>query len=75
MERALGREDAEHKNVLFPIRIDDYIFARDAKGNQLWRHPRRVDVLSKIIGDFRDWDTDPTKYAKSFNKLLEGLQA
>lgn len=75
MERALGREDAEHKNVLFPIRIDDYIFARDAQGKEIWQHPRRADVLSKIVGDFRGWDTDATRYNKAFDKLLEGLQA
>jgi len=26
IERALQKEDREHKNVLFPIRIDDYLF-------------------------------------------------
>ena len=40
IERALQKEDREHKNVLFPIRIDDYLFDE-------WDHPRKADsVLS-----------------------------
>jgi hypothetical protein len=75
IERGLGREDTEHKNVVFPIRIDGYIFAKDVHGNPVWQHPRRADLLSKIIGDFSGWDTDPAKYTQSFNRLLQGLRA
>ena len=46
IERALQKEDREHRNVLFPIRIDDYLFDE-------WDHPRKADVVSKVIGDFR----------------------
>ena len=48
IERALQKEDREHRNVLFPIRIDDYLFDE-------WDHPRKADVVSKVIGDFRGW--------------------
>lgn len=75
IERALGREDSEDKNILFPIRIDDYIFAKDAMGNDQWQHPRKNDVIAKVVGDFRDWDKDASKYANAFDKLLKGLQA
>jgi hypothetical protein len=68
IERALQREDQEGKNILFPIRIDDYIFDR-------WKHPRKADVVSKVVGDFRGWEQDADKYEAAFKKLLETLEA
>ena len=68
IERALNREDKEHKNILFPIRIDGYIFDN-------WEHPRKADVLEKVVGDFSSWERDAAKYDKAFDKLLKGLQA
>ena len=49
IERALQKEDRERKSVLFPVRVDDYLF------NQ-WDHPRKADVVSKVVGDFRGRD-------------------
>jgi hypothetical protein len=68
IERALQREDQEGKNILFPIRIDNYIFDR-------WKHPRKADVVSKVVGDFRGWEQDTDKYKAAFEKLLEALEA
>ena len=68
VQRSLDREDKEHKNILFPIRIDDYIFDK-------WEHERKADVLEKVVGDFSGWDKDAAKYQKAFDKLLKGLQA
>ena len=68
IERALIREDKECKGILFPIRIDDYIF-------NTWEHERKADVLRKVVGDFSGWDKDAAKYDKAFDKLLKGLQA
>ena len=67
IERALQREDREGKNVLFPIRLDDYIF-------EVWEHPRKADVVAKVVGDFSGWDSDVAKYEASFQRLLRGLQ-
>ena len=50
---------------MFPIAIDDYLFEK-------WEHPRKADVVSKVVGDFRGWK-DHDLYAKAFNKLLEAL--
>ncbi len=66
VERALAREDQEHRSVLFPIKLDDYIFNE-------WNHPRRADVVSKVAGDFRDW-TDKPKYAAALNRLIASLR-
>jgi uncharacterized protein YjbI with pentapeptide repeats len=66
IERALRREDAEGKDILFPIRIDDYIFTK-------WRHPRKDDVTSKIVGDFTGWK-DPMKMRTTLGRFMEGLK-
>ncbi|MCL4552213.1 MAG: toll/interleukin-1 receptor domain-containing protein [Candidatus Marsarchaeota archaeon] len=68
IERALNREDKEGKNVLFPVRIDSYIFDK-------WEHERKADVLRKVIGDFSEWDSNATKYEFAFKKLLAGIEA
>jgi uncharacterized protein YjbI with pentapeptide repeats len=65
IERALQKEDREHKNVLFPVRIDDYLF--DA-----WEHARKADVVSKVAGDFRAW-RDLAAYSKAFPRFLDAL--
>jgi hypothetical protein len=67
IERGLQREDREKKNVLFPIRIDDYIFDK-------WEHERKADVVKKVVGDFRQWK-DHDAYQESFARLLKDLQA
>jgi len=58
IERALQKEDREHRNVLFPVRIDDYLFDE-------WDHSRKADVVSKVIGDFRGWENHAA-YGKAF---------
>mgnify|MGYP001045793614 CR=1 FL=1 len=68
IERALQREDREGKNILFPIRIDDYLFGE-------WEHPSKPDVKSKVVGDFRGWDESEAKYDVAFQRLLNALQA
>jgi len=68
IERALNREDKESKNILFPITLDDYVFAD-------WEHPRKTDVLSKVIGDFRGWNRNEAEYDAAFGRLLKALKA
>ncbi len=67
IERALQREDRERKNILFPIRIDNYVFDK-------WEHERKADVIKKVVGDFTHWkEHDP--YQKALYKLLRDLKA
>ena len=68
IERALQRENQEDKNILFPIRIDNYLF-------DVWEHPRKADVVSKVVGDFRGWDRGAAKHKAAFEKLLRALEA
>jgi hypothetical protein len=67
IERALQREDREHKSVLFPVRIDDYIFDK-------WEHPRKADVVEKVVGDMRNWK-DHDSYQNAFKRLLRDFKA
>lgn len=68
IERALNREDKERKNILFPITLDNYVF-------EGWEHPRKVDLLNRVIGSFHGWNRDATKYDAAFQKLLKALRA
>lgn len=68
IERALNREDREGKSILFPIRIDDYIFNK-------WAYHRKADVLARVVGDFSGWDISTAKYDLAFNKLLRAIEA
>ena len=51
--------------MLFPIRIDDYLFDK-------WDHPRKADVVSKVAGDFRGSD-NLAAYSKAFPRFLDAL--
>jgi uncharacterized protein YjbI with pentapeptide repeats len=71
IERALDKEDdlkrkGEDAEVLFPIRIDDFIFDG-------WESELKVRLTKKNIGDFRDWNGDAEKYRKSVERLVKDL--
>jgi len=71
IERALQKEDSlmrqgKDDEVLFPIRLDDYIFNR-------WEHYRKADVTAKNVGDFRQWKV-PDEYEKSLARLIRDLR-
>ncbi|PKK85069.1 MAG: hypothetical protein CVT49_00580 [candidate division Zixibacteria bacterium HGW-Zixibacteria-1] len=61
-----GEYDGE-TDVLFPVRIDDYIFEK-------WEHERKADVVKKVIADARDWDKDNAKYQNVRDKLIADVK-
>ena len=65
VETALEREDREKRDVLFPIRLDESIFASDAA----WAR----DVCRRHIGDFRNWKSHDD-YTKAFERLVKDLK-
>jgi hypothetical protein len=72
IERALQKEDdlarqGKEAEVLFPIRLDDYLFTE-------WDHHRKADVIAKNVGDFRNLN-EPEQYKKAFDRLLRDLKA
>lgn len=74
IERSLQREDDElratghAKPVLFPITLDRYLFDD-------WQHPRKADVLTKVVGTFQGWNRSAEKYTTACDRLLRSLQA
>ncbi|HEX8887923.1 MAG TPA: TIR domain-containing protein [Pyrinomonadaceae bacterium] len=71
IERALQKEDelarqGKEPEVLFPIRLDDYIFTG-------WNHHRKADVIAMNVEDFRNWH-EPGQYKKAFERLLRDLK-
>lgn len=71
IERALQKEDSlaregKDNEVLFPIRLDDYIF-------DVWEHYRKADVTAKNVGDFRQWEV-PEEYEKKLARLIQDLK-
>jgi hypothetical protein len=72
IEHAVQKEDdlkrqGRDAEVLFPIRLDDYIFEK-------WDHPRKADATAKHVGDFRNWN-DPATYKKALDRLIRDLRA
>jgi hypothetical protein len=72
IERALQKEDkllyeGRELEVLFPIRLDDFIFDE-------WEHYRKPDIIKKNVGDFRNWKNHDS-YQKAFELLLRDLKA
>ena len=78
IERAIAQEDNRQKrklagethvdpDVLFPVRLDDYIFDG-------WEHERKVDVTNKVIADARGWDKDTAIYNRVLNRLVRDLK-
>jgi len=67
IERVLQQEDAEGRNILLPIRIDDYVLKN-------WDHPRKTDVIAKVIGNFQEWK-DKEKYLESLHRLIKAIES
>ena len=67
IERAIRQEDERGDDVLFPVRVDDYIF-------EGWQHERMVHVTKKVIADARGWDADAEKYAEVRDRLIRDLK-
>ena len=65
VETALEREDKEKRDLLFPIRLDDSVFA----SNAAWAR----DVCRRHIGDFRNWKNHDD-YTKAFDRLVKDLK-
>lgn len=65
--KALDEEKKQHKNILFPIMIDNTALESEKPWIQKIKNSRH-------IGDFRDWDKNIEKYTKSLDRLLRDLK-
>ena len=68
LKRKLAGDSNADCDVLFPVRLDDFIF----KG---WDHERKVDVTKKVIADARGWANDPAVYRGVLDRLLRDLKS
>ncbi len=66
VEAALEKEQNQHRNVLFPVRLDESVM----ETSQAWAAMLR---RSRHIGDFSNW-TDLQAYQMAFKRLLEDLK-
>ena len=67
IERALEREASQGQAALFPVQLDDYLEAG-------WRHQRKADLLERLVGDFRGWESSVEAYEAAFSRLLEAIK-
>lgn len=70
-ERAAGRLSGHFSgdtDVLFPVRLDDFIFDG-------WRHARKADVVRKVVADARGWDLDASVYAAVLERLVRDIRS
>jgi hypothetical protein len=63
---ALKRERAEHQELLFPVRLDNYMLKE-------WEHPQKATIIGKVAADFRGWSRITNKYEEAFKTLLAAL--
>jgi len=68
VEAALERERTEHREILFPIRLDESVKSPDAPA---WAARLRRQIN---IGNFTRW-TDLQAYQRAFEQLIQNLES
>jgi TIR domain len=65
VETAIEKEQRQHREVLFPVRLDNKVM----ETNRAWAAKLR---RQRHIGDFTNW-TNPQAYQQAFERLLHDL--
>lgn len=68
-EQRLFKEREKKVLSLIPLDLDGYIHSDE------WQSGKREDVLSRLVADFRDWDTDNAKFEATVEQLIKALRA
>lgn len=68
VRKALNREVIQKRTILFPVRIDESVFASPSQ----WARELQEE---RHIGDFTRWKTSHTLYQERFAVLLKQLKA
>lgn len=63
----LKRERMEHKDVFYPVLLDDYLFTE-------WQHPHKRLLVERIAADFRGWQRSDKRYQAALAKLITAMQ-
>ncbi len=67
IDENLKRERMEHKDVFYPILVDDFLYSS-------WQHPHKRLVLERIAADFRGWQRSANRYQQGLTKLITSLR-
>lgn len=67
IDESLKRERIEHKDVFYPVLLDDYLYNG-------WQHPHKRLVVERIASDFRGWQRSDNRYQQALNKLIAALR-
>lgn len=63
----LKRERLEHKDVFYPVLLDDYLYSD-------WQNPHKRLVVERVAADFRGWSRSDTRYQQGLQKLITTLR-
>lgn len=63
----LKRERTEHKDVFYPIVLDDFLYSD-------WQHPHKRLVMERVAADFRGWQRSDNRYQQGLQKLIAALR-
>jgi hypothetical protein len=63
----LKRERVEHKDVFYPVLLDDFLYSG-------WQHPHKRLVLERVAADFRGWQRSDNRYQQGLKKLVAALR-
>lgn len=67
IDENLKREQLEHKDVFYPVLVDDFLFNG-------WEHPHKRLVVERIAADFRGWQRSDHRYQQGLTKLIASLR-
>ncbi|MBN2560811.1 MAG: toll/interleukin-1 receptor domain-containing protein [Phycisphaerae bacterium] len=61
--------------ILYPVRVDNFVFEQAEDGRPLWDHPRRDAVVNRPIADGVGWEKNQAKYEQVRGGLIRALKA
>jgi len=76
-DRATQRQStpcAPYAQILYPLRVDAFVFEERVPGRPAWQHPCREAVVGRTIIDATAWDTTPGRYQQARDELLRALK-
>ncbi len=61
--------------ILYPVRLDAFVFEQADGGKPLWEHPCRDAFMNRPIIDASGWNTQRGKYAQVQDQLTQALKS
>lgn len=67
IDENLKRERMEHKDVFYPVLLDDYLYSG-------WQNPTKRLVIERVAADFRGWQRSDNRYQQGLERLIASLR-